>query len=71
MLEYVGAWTIHQPPINSIYAFIDADCGIFLLFFFLQGKLNKENISWVKQIKFKESTFQKCKINFKIWWRKG
>lgn len=71
MLEYVGAWTIHHATANSIYAFIDADLGIFLLFFFLQGKLNKENISWVKQIKFKESTFQKCKINLKIWWRKG
>lgn len=70
MLEYVGAWTIHQPPTLYMHLLMQI-VEFFFSSFFLQGKLNKENISWVKQIKFKESTFQKCKINLKIWWRKG
>lgn len=33
MLEYVGAWTIHQPPTLYMHLLMHI-CGIFLLFFF-------------------------------------
>lgn len=67
MLEYVGAWTIHQPPTLYMHLLMQI-VEFFFSSFFLQGKLNKESISCVKQIKFKNQHFKNaCKINLMIW----
>lgn len=68
MLEYVGAWTIQPPTLNMHLLMQIVEFILLFFFFFLQGKLNKESISCVKQIKFKNQHFKNaCKINLMIW----